>query len=162
MEAWVVIFWIICGIGAAVIAENKNRSSCGWGIAGFVFGPLMLLVIGFISPLEDQVQMKKCPYCAERIQIDAIICRYCNSTIPSRRAALLSSNLPDSKESNHSDDLDERDAFAVPRCSQCGVEMSIKRAKNGNRAGELFYVCPNFRTCGQVFPVNLDDDRFIV
>jgi hypothetical protein len=30
MELWVVGFWLVCGIGAAMIAQSKGFGGCGW------------------------------------------------------------------------------------------------------------------------------------
>ena len=35
-----------------MIASSRNRSGCGWGIAGFLLGPLAILVVGFMAPAE--------------------------------------------------------------------------------------------------------------
>ena len=38
-----IIFWILCGLFASVIAGNKGHNGCMWSIGGFVFGPLAVL-----------------------------------------------------------------------------------------------------------------------
>lgn len=51
MEIFFVVgFWLLCGIGAAMIAQSKGRSGFGWFIAGVLFGPLALLTVGFMAP----------------------------------------------------------------------------------------------------------------
>ena len=105
-----VIFWILCGIGAAMIALSKNRSGCNWFGAGLLLGPIALLIVGFMAPGEaptnlasqqsqlhqpprvpDQLaspqgtvpkQTRDCPFCAETILAKAIVCRYCNRDLP--------------------------------------------------------------------------------
>lgn len=47
MENWgelIAFAWIGCAIFSAAVASGKNRSGCGWFLAGFLLGPLGLLV----------------------------------------------------------------------------------------------------------------------
>ncbi len=41
----IILIDIVCGIAAFLIAQNRGASSApGWGVLGFIFGPLGLLV----------------------------------------------------------------------------------------------------------------------
>jgi len=104
-----VFVWLLCGVGAAMIASSKNRSGCGWFGAGVLLGPLALLIVGFMAPGEAPAQSlpaprrrrvlnaplqggrpdasaapqtKECPFCAETILAKAIVCRFCNRDLP--------------------------------------------------------------------------------
>jgi ribosomal protein L32 len=96
MEA-VLLFWLVCGLIAGYVYKNKGRS---WGIgcvAGFLLGPLGIILALVSSKNELGLQrqnekreaqlvasgeMKKCPHCAELIRSDAKVCRYCGNSVP--------------------------------------------------------------------------------
>lgn len=78
------ITWVLFGIGAAIAASNKGRSSLGWLVLGVLLGPFALLYVllvpaiksgGTSSLLEDETKI--CPHCAEAIKLAAKKCRFC-------------------------------------------------------------------------------------
>ena len=85
MEIAIFIIWLLCGFASLAIADSKGRSSCGWFIGGFLLGPIGLLIIAVLPPVEAEIEKqkleskeyKKCPQCAELVKKEAKICRFC-------------------------------------------------------------------------------------
>lgn len=72
-----VLIWCLFGIVAAVIANTKGRSGCGWFLLGMLFGPFALVIA-----LLPSMAQRECPYCAERVREEAIKCKHCGSSLP--------------------------------------------------------------------------------
>jgi len=84
----VLILSILSAVITSSIATNKGRGGCLWFIIGFffsLFGPLLALLLSdrseSLGSNTPDTGMKKCPHCAEKIQGEAKVCRYCGRDI---------------------------------------------------------------------------------
>src|SRR5574340_1276946 len=85
-----IFVWLVCGIITAAIGSNKGRSGCGWFIVGILLGPLGIILALVMSPNVAQVEQqslksgesRKCPYCAELVKREAIVCKHCGRDLP--------------------------------------------------------------------------------
>lgn len=124
----VLIFLAILSVIPGAIAHSKGRSFFGWWFLGLLcFLPALITAI-VIKPDYDLIErrqmrtgMKRCPYCAEVIKGEAVICRYCQRELP--KAPADESKLPDSAR------LD----VSRPTFSTAGIHFTIndKRLNTG-------------------------------
>src|SRR5437867_3683926 len=78
----VLVVWILCGVGAAVVASNRGASGCLWFGLGVLLGP-----IGFALAFTNS--LPPCPFCRKGVPGDATKCPHCQSEL-SDSAALAS------------------------------------------------------------------------
>ena len=97
MEFFFFLWLIFCPIFCGIVAANKKRSVAGWVVAGFflgIFAFIWVLLLPTVQPAASpsttstsltstaqDTSMRPCPFCAEPIRKEAILCRYCGSRL---------------------------------------------------------------------------------
>jgi hypothetical protein len=87
-ELSIFVIWLaLCGV-AAYIAGGKGRSEVGIFFLSFFMSPLVGIIVALaISPNLAAQGKKKCPSCAEFVQPDARVCRFCQHSFVEEEAA---------------------------------------------------------------------------
>lgn len=72
------LFWLLLGalIGIAA-AQRKGFNLAAGALGGALLGPLAFLLYFVSGVTREDAQRKKCPYCAEWVKAEAVVCRHC-------------------------------------------------------------------------------------
>lgn len=94
-----LVFWLACGVFAAVVANSRRRNGCLWGVLGVLFGPIALLAVGFmpvgeapppapppstpaVPPGYAGATVKRCQGCNRANPPYAQYCEFCGAHLP--------------------------------------------------------------------------------
>lgn len=87
-----LLFLVAYGLQAAVTAEaarRKSRSFSAFVFLALVLPPIAWIAVAVMSPVvvpvaEVQSKVERvCPFCAEAIRRDAVVCRWCGRDVSS-------------------------------------------------------------------------------
>jgi hypothetical protein len=76
-------FWGILGgfIGAGIQGKQGHSMVAGF-LIGFLLGPCLVWLLFLQSSSSKGLGLKKCPYCAEYVKPEAVICKHCQKEFP--------------------------------------------------------------------------------
>jgi hypothetical protein len=100
MEIVVLLTWLILSFVAASVAGNKGRSFGGILFLSLIFSPIIGLIVALCMAANTTAteaakvasgESKKCPFCAEVIKREALVCRFCGKDQPIKNSHQLES-----------------------------------------------------------------------
>jgi len=167
---WVFLDALSIGVKKGQVKGLADMSPLGWFIACLLLWILALplyianrgkfvqinqvarldqnaLAAGIAQPV-NAADYQKCPYCAELIKREAIICRFCG-----RDLSISGSGIVAAKNVITTPRPTPRATDSIRVCPKCGVPMIIKVANKGEFQGKSFFVCPNYKQCQQAIPL---------
>jgi hypothetical protein len=89
--SWLV--WLGLAIVVGVAASHRGRNGVGWFFLAVVITPLIAGLLVLVLPdanierqqQEIQLNSRKCPFCAELVRREAIVCKHCGRDLPPDR-----------------------------------------------------------------------------
>ena len=92
---WLPLFWISFSLLAGYIANKKGNSFGAYFLLSLFLTPLIGLIASIVSSTNTQGveqeklntgESKRCPYCAELVKAQALICKHCGKDVEDVKA----------------------------------------------------------------------------
>lgn len=82
----VLVVWLISAFIGALIGSSKGRALAGL-VLGLILGVIGLIIVVFLPAKGGRAAVatqapRACPWCAEAIQRDALVCKHCGRDAP--------------------------------------------------------------------------------
>lgn len=82
-EILILILWIVFALIVAGFADKRGGSYAAWLVVALLVSPLIaFFAVAVMEPGTGGAEHRTCPFCAERIKGEALVCRYCGRDLP--------------------------------------------------------------------------------
>lgn len=77
-----ILAWIILSFFIAIIGSNRKIGYWGTFFLSLILSPIVGAIFALASERKlNTTNMVKCPYCAEYIKKEAVLCKHCNRNV---------------------------------------------------------------------------------
>jgi hypothetical protein len=119
-----VVLSVCFGVVSAAIAIARGRSGFRWFLLGILLGPFALAVARLPTTEASRQEQarrrgvapgwRKCPFCAEVVREEALVCRYCQRDLRPNAASAVAAEME--AEASRAAALGARGVGVYTRC----------------------------------------------
>jgi cbb3-type cytochrome oxidase subunit 3 len=82
----ILFLWLGLSVVVGIAAGNRGRNGFGWFLLALIISPLLaglaVLAAANLRTETDPRQSRTCPFCAEWVRLEAVVCKHCGRDLP--------------------------------------------------------------------------------